>query len=189
MTKKLLIFDMDGTILYTLEDIVICMNVSLEKYGLPPIGMNDMKAHIGNGILYAEHCRDHTRPYDGIPETLQILRKRGYVLAVVSNKGDYAVQELCDQYFPDLFDFALGEKEGIRRKPAPDMCDACLNHFHMKKEEAVYIGDSEVDLQTAENSQLDCIVCAWGYRTLASLQEHGAKHIISEVKDLLQIFV
>ena len=214
MTKKLLIFDMDGTILYTLEDIVICMNVSLEKYGLPPIGMNDMKAHIGNGILsevkyacrdaetetvqkvftefnkkYAEHCRDHTRPYDGIPETLQILRKRGYVLAVVSNKGDYAVQELCDQYFPDLFDFALGEKEGIRRKPAPDMCDACLNHFPMKKEEAVYIGDSEVDLQTAENSQLDCIVCAWGYRTLASLQEHGAKHIISEVKDLLQIFV
>ena len=72
---------------------------------------------------------------------------------------------------------------------SPDMCDACLNHFHMKKEEAVYIGDSEVDLQTAENSQLDCIVCAWGYRTLASLQEHGAKHIISEVKDLLQIFV
>lgn len=207
MKYFLIIFDLDGTILDTSEDLNCSLNHVLRKYALPERSVADTKRFLGNGIRrlvelgagesvppemldamvadfkthYKLHCMDKTRPFEGIPALIQVLRDDGVKTAVVSNKADFAVQELVDRFFPGLFDFAVGEREGVRRKPAPDTVNEALRAFSVPRESAVYIGDSEVDIDTAKNAGLPCISVSWGFRNEAELQTAGAERIVKDV--------
>lgn len=134
---------------------------------------------------YAAHCDEHTGPYAGIPELIHALREKGKKCAVVSNKPDPAVQELAASIFPGLFEFAVGERDGVRRKPAPDTVYAALEAMQMLPDESVYIGDSEIDLQTAENAGMDVIAVTWGFRTEEFLRRHGAKVLVDDPMEIL----
>lgn len=212
---ELVIFDMDGTILYTLDDICDGVNASLSKHGLPVRTKDEIRRHIGNGIRheiessvpegtkesmidavfhdfhawYEIHCNDRTRPYDGIVELLEDLKQAGIHCAVVSNKADYAVKALNEIYFKGLLEAGVGEKDGIARKPAPDEVDEVLRLLNMERNRAVYIGDSEVDIETAANAGMDCIGVSWGYRDRKWLQEYGAEVIVDDVSQLRQLLL
>ena len=208
------IFDMDGTVLNTLDDLTTSVNYVLTRYGMPAHCTEDYRRYFGNGIRYAlecavpkgteettidqmlpvfkehynAHCLDKTRPYDGIPELMKALRDRGFKLAIVSNKIDSAVKELNAKFFSAYVDVTIGEREGIRRKPAPDTVVQALKELKSSKHEAVYIGDSEVDLQTAANAGLPCISVLWGFREKDFLTEQGATVFANtpqEIYDLL----
>lgn len=138
---------------------------------------------------YPDHCEELTEPYPGLTEALEELRLAGVRLAVVSNKIDSAVQVLAEKYFPGLFDFAIGTGEEYRRKPFPDMLEKCLEVMEVKAAEAVYIGDSEIDIQTAANGGMPCISVAWGSRSEEFLRRQGAKDIIRETAELKQIIL
>lgn len=207
---RLLIFDFDGTVLNTLEDLCGSLNEILRRNRFPERTLNETRHFVGNGIrklieravpegtseetidrlfqeflpYYEAHCAEKTAPYPGIPELLSRLKKEGFLTAVVSNKADPAVQILCETYFKGLFDIAVGEKPGIARKPAPDMVDEVLGCLKVSKKEAVYIGDSEVDLKTAENAGLPCIGVDWGFRGADFLREHGADCIVFTPEEL-----
>ena len=129
-----------------------------------------------------------TKPYDGILEMLEKIKKSGLKIAVVSNKFDEAVKELCKTYFAGLTDFCAGENEaaGIRKKPAPDTVIKVLKEFKLNPEDAVYVGDSEVDIQTAQNSKMDCISVLWGFKDEDFLLEHGASHIIKTPDEIFK---
>lgn len=210
MKYQAVIFDLDGTILNTLDDLAAATNVVLTENGLPARTTDEVRRFVGNGIrklieravpagtdvatidrlfarfkeYYGAHCADATRPYDGIPALLRRLRADGYRTAVVSNKADFAVKELCRDYFPDLFDSVAGEREGIRRKPAPDTVNAVLADFGLSPAKAVYVGDSDVDVETAKNAGMDCIGVAWGFRGETFLREHGATTVVSDAEEL-----
>lgn len=213
MKYQLVIFDMDGTILNTLEDLTDSVNHALEQLGLPTHTIEEVRNFVGNGIrklieravpkgtdqqlmdkvhqaftaYYKVHCADKTRPYEGILEMLKNLKAAGCKLAVVSNKADYGVQELCQQYFEGIFDYAVGEREGIQKKPAPDSVNEVLNRLQFERNQAVYVGDSDVDVATARNAGLDCIAVEWGFRTREFLIEQGAKTLIAEPKQIEEI--
>lgn len=213
MKYKLAIFDMDGTILNTLDDLADSMNHCLRAHDLPERPLQEIRMFLGNGIhwlvecsvpegtdaetlekvyqtflvYYKDHCAMKTRPYEGIPEVLQSLRRAGVLTAVVSNKADYAVKILCEDYFKGMLDFSVGELEGRRRKPYPDSVNAVLERFGMAKEDAVYIGDSEVDFQTAQNAGLDVIMVGWGFRDEDFLKEQGAESVIHEPAEILKL--
>ena len=181
MSYRLAIFDLDGTILDTLEDLKESTNAALAANGYPERTLEEVRCFVGNGIgklieravpkgtskeatkktlesfkvHYGIHCADHTKPYDGIIKLLEDLRKCGIQTAVVSNKADFAVQELCSQYFPKVFDFVVGERDGIRRKPCPDSVFEVLKTLKKTAAEAVYIGDSDVDVDTAKEAGED----------------------------------
>ena len=210
MKYKIAIFDLDGTILNTIEDLADSLNYALAKNGYKERTVAETQSFVGNGLLmlvkrainpetseeeakkvladlkayYKIHCADKTKPYEGIPELLKDLKTADYLLAVVSNKADYAVQILCEQYFPGMFDLAVGERENVRRKPAPDSVNAVLAEFELKKADAVYIGDSDVDIETAENVGTDSILVAWGFRGADFLREKGAKNIVFDTEEL-----
>lgn len=212
MKYRLAIFDLDGTILNTLEDLADSTNYALSVHNMPGRTIDEVRRFVGNGIhklieravpqgstdeqiervfvtfkeYYKDHCAVKTRPYDGIMELMKTLREKEVLTAVVSNKGDFAVQILCKDYFPGLFDFAVGEREGIRRKPAPDSVLAVLEQFHISKEDAVYIGDSEVDIQTAENAGMKEIAVTWGFRSEDFLKENGAGCLAHTPEELLE---
>ena len=135
-------------------------------------------------VHYGIHCADHTKPYDGILKLLEDLRKCGIQTAVVSNKADFAVQELCSQYFPKAFDFVVGEREGIRRKPCPDSVFEVLKTLKKTAAEAVYIGESDVDVDTAKEAGMDGIFVNWGFRGREFLLEHGAKCVVDTPEEL-----
>ena len=202
---------MDGTILDTLEDLKNSMNHTLRLHNMPERTLDEIRSFVGNGILklieravpagtsndkideihkdfmehYEAHCADFTKPYDGVNNLIKELRNRGYKTAVVSNKADVAVQDLCIQYFPDLFDLAIGEKPEIAKKPAPDMVNTALEQLQISRENAVYVGDSDVDVATAKNSNLDMIAVDWGFRTREFLVEQGAEIIVSKPEEIL----
>lgn len=136
---------------------------------------------------YKEHSAIKTRPYDGIHDAIAKLRAAGVKTAVVSNKADFAVQDLCVDYFPDMFDFALGEKSGIAKKPAPDMVEECLRTLGLEKKDVVYIGDSDVDLATARNSGTDVIMVGWGFRDEEFIMSLGAPFVIHETQKIVDI--
>ena len=210
MKYKIAIFDLDGTILNTIEDLADSLNYALAKNGYKERTVAETQSVVGNGLLmlvkraikpetseeeaqkvladlkayYKIHCADKTKPYEGIPELLKDLKTADYLLAVVSNKADYAVQILCEQYFPGMFDLAVGERENVRRKPAPDSVNAVLAEFELNKADAVYIGDSDVDIETAENVGTDSILVAWGFRGADFLREKGAKNIVFDTEEL-----
>ena len=213
MKYTIAIFDLDGTILNTLEDLADSTNYALKTCGYPERTMDEVRQFVGNGIRklmeravpegtpveeidrvhetftahYKVHCADKTRPYDGIMELLQNLKKDGCKLAVVSNKADYGVQELCKQYFDGVFDFAVGEREGIRKKPAPDSVNEVLKTLGCSRDRAVYIGDSDVDIQTAANAQMDHIIVEWGFRDVQFLISQGAKVLVEKPEEILEI--
>lgn len=215
MRYKLAIFDLDGTILNTLDDLADSLNFALKNSGFPERSIDEVRYFVGNGIRkliergvptgtdtdaidkvhsdftahYKVHCSDKTRPYDGITELLESLRRSGCLTAVVSNKADYGVQELCAGYFPGMFDFAVGEREGIRKKPAPDSVNEVLGTLGVSNKDAVYIGDSDVDIETAKNAQMDCIGVEWGFRGREFLEAHGAKVIAANAGDLEKIIL
>lgn len=138
---------------------------------------------------YAAHCREKTAPYKGIPEVLSALRSHGVLTAVASNKDDRDVQVLAESLFPRLFDKAMGNHKEIRRKPAPDMVLEILEDFHVPPAEAVYIGDSEVDIETAKSAGLPCISVSWGFRTAPFLCAHGAEVMVSSPAELLPLLM
>ena len=213
MTYKTYIFDLDGTLLDTLGDLAASVNYALRTHGLPEHSIDDVRRFVGNGVrrlmeravpdgadnplfeeafatfrrYYMEHSLDTTRPYEGIPEALAALKARGCHLAVVSNKMMAATQALCSHFFPDTIEVAIGEHEaeGIRKKPAPDTVIAALKALGVGKEDAVYVGDSDVDIQTACNSGIPCISVLWGFRDRDFLKQHGAETFISTPSELL----
>ena len=210
MSYRLAIFGLDGTILDTLEDLKESTNAALAANGYPARTLDEVRCFVGNGIgklieravpkgtskeatektlesfkvHYGIHCADHTKPYDGILKLLEDLRKCGIQTAVVSNKADFAVQELCSQYFPKAFDFVVGEREGIRRKPCPDSVFEVLKTLKKTAAEAVYIGDSDVDVDTAKEAGMDGIFVNWGFRGREFLLEHGAKCVVDTPEEL-----
>jgi phosphoglycolate phosphatase len=211
--NKVFIFDLDGTLLDTLGDLAASVNYALRTHGMPEHSIDDVRRFVGNGVrklmeraipdgaanpdfeatfatfreYYMQHSLDTTRPYDGIPETLIELKARGCRLAVVSNKMMAATQELCRHFFQDTIEVAIGENEaqGIRKKPAPDTVFAALQSLGVEKDNAVYVGDSDVDIQTAANAGLPCISVLWGFRDRDFLIQHGAKTFISAPSELL----
>ena len=214
------IFDLDGTLLDTLGDLAAAVNYSLRTHGMLEHSIDDVRRFVGNGVhllmeravpngeqnplfeqalatfraYYLEHSLDTTRPYDGIPETLAELKRRGKRLAVVSNKFQTATEELCRHFFPDTIEVAIGENEaaGIRKKPAPDTVREALRILAsapsclLQLGETVYVGDSDVDILTARNSGLPCISVLWGFRDREFLIQHGATTFVSSPAELLQ---
>ena len=207
------IFDLDGTLLDTLADLATAVNYALRQHGMPEHTIDDVRRFVGNGVrklmeraipdgeknpdfeatfatfreYYMHHSLDTTRPYPGIIETLEALKEQGCRLAVVSNKMMAATQELCRHFFAETIEVAIGENEaaGIRKKPAPDTVFEALRQLGEEKDSAVYVGDSDVDLETANNSGLPCISVLWGFRNRDFLIQHGAKTFISAPSELL----
>ena len=213
ITYNTYIFDLDGTLLDTLTDLAASTNYALRTHGMPEHTIDEVRRFVGNGVRilmeravpdgtdnplfdeafatfrqhYMEHSLDTTRPYEGIPEMLAALKAKGCHLAVVSNKMMAATQELCRHFFPETIEVAIGENEaeGIRKKPAPDTVIAALRQLGVGEEGAVYVGDSDVDIATARNSNLPCISVLWGFRDRDFLLQHGASTLISAPKELL----
>ena len=207
------IFDLDGTLLDTLGDLAASVNYALRMHGMPEHTIDDVRHFVGNGVRllmeraipdgeqnpdfeatfatfrqhYMEHSLDTTRPYEGISDALKALKAQGCRLAVVSNKMMAATQELCQHFFPDTIEVAIGENEaaGIRKKPAPDTVYAALRMLNVEQKNAVDVGDSDVDVETAKNSGLPCISVLWGFRDKEFLIRHGAKTFISAPSELL----
>lgn len=213
MKYKLIIFDLDGTVLDTLDDLMNSVNYALRKNSLPERSREEVRTFVGNGIRllieravpggtvigitdkvfadfkehYAVHSCDNTRPYEGINELLTVLNEKGIKTAVVSNKADFAVQTLSERYFAGLFAVSVGERENIARKPAPDSVNAVIEMLGGDKKSSVYVGDSEVDIETALNAGIPCISVDWGFRSRALLQEKGAATIVSSADELLHV--
>lgn len=213
MKKELVIFDLDGTLLDTLDDLHDSLNYALSVHQMPARSLDEVRRFVGNGIRkliqravlqgtdeeridqihktfmehYQAHCEDKTRPYDGIMELLTALKKKGCHLAVVSNKADIAVKKLCEKYFSGIFDVVVGEKDDVRKKPCPDSVNKVLEECQMTKEQAVYVGDSEVDIETALNAQMDAIIVDWGFREREFLLEKGASCMISSPLEILKM--
>ena len=215
MRYKLALFDMDGTVLDTLQDLADSTNAVLEKHGFPTHDIEAVRQFVGNGAkvliekavpagtdarkidavladfkeYYGDHSADVTKPYDGIPEMLQRLRAAGVRTAVVSNKPDFAVRSLSAQYFGELFDVSIGDREGVRKKPAPDSVLEVMRQLGCEPCETVYIGDSDVDVQTAQNAGIDGIFVDWGFRSVECLCQSGAKTVVSSPNEIAELIL
>lgn len=211
MKYKAIIWDLDGTLLNTLQDLTDAVNHSLEKYGLPVRTKEEIRAIVGRGIrhlvenavpagtdpattdtvfgefctYYAAHSADTTAPYAGIPAMLAALSRAGIKMAIVSNKADFAVQDLAKQYFGEEITLAVGAREDMPKKPAPDMVEYALSRLGVSKSEAAYVGDSEVDVLTARNTGMDCLSVSWGFRSPETLRDAGAERIFSTPEELM----
>ena len=216
MTKhyKGAIFDLDGTLMDSLQDLWISVNHALGQMGFPTRSIDEVRQFVGNGVgklvqravpegtseaqtqqclqlfkqHYVEHCREHTAPYEGIIPLLQALHQQGIRTAIVSNKLQSGVDELADEHFRGLINVAIGEREGIRRKPAPDMVDLAVRQLGMEKADCLYMGDSDVDVQTAVNAGLDCVAVLWGFRSRDVLLRAGATQFVQHPAELLAFF-
>lgn len=210
---KAVIFDLDGTLLNTLEDMANALNVALKMNNLPLRTIDEVRRFVGNGIrnlviravpdgianpafektyqdfqeYYDKHYKDKTDAYPGIRMLLAELKNRGIAMAIVSNKIDSAVKKLRDQYFSEYIQVAIGEKIGIARKPAPDTALAALKELGIDRKNAIYVGDSDVDIETAQNAGMNSVSITWGFRDTEFLKEHGASTIIDRPEELLTI--
>lgn len=207
------IFDLDGTLLNTLEDLADSVNYALKVHGLPERSLEEIKSFVGNGVRnlmqlstpggfdnplyescleafrehYSNNMNNKTRPYEGIMELLAELAGKNCKLAIVSNKFDRAVKELAREFFGEYITVAIGESGGLRKKPEPDCVFAALKELSAEACEAIYIGDSEVDVRTARNAGMPCIGVTWGFRSKEQLEASGADHIIDSPRKLLQL--
>ena len=212
MKYKAVLYDMDGTVLDTLADLTDAVNVSLRRFGLPEQPAMHVRDVLGNGArrlimgclpentdertadavlefykpYYDAHCREKTAPYPGITELMQRLRDAGVKQAVVSNKPDGAVKELAELFFGGLIESAVGESETVRLKPCPDAVLAAAKLMGVSKDECVYVGDSEVDIETARRAGMDCISVAWGFRDEDMLRAEGASCIVRSAEELFE---
>ena len=211
MKYNAIIWDLDGTLLDTLGDLTASVNAALAKHGCPTRTIHEVRSFVGNGVEnlmrrampegredvefsrlfadfrahYAIHSNDTTAPYPGVMEILQKLQQQGVKMAVVSNKLDSAVKSLCELHFGSLIDVAIGEREGVRRKPAPDSVLQAMEL--LRTSNAVYIGDSEVDIATAKNAKLPCICVSWGFRPEETLRQSGAERIAADAAVLMKL--
>ena len=210
MRYEAILFDMDGTVLYTLEDLHDAINAALAHFGMPALTLSQVQAYVGNGSArlvelalpagtpealrlevldwykpyYDAHCNVKTRPYDGIPELMRQLRAAGLRLVIISNKPDSAVRLLAEDHFPGLLDLAVGETAQVRRKPWPDMIEVSAARLGLDRSRCLYVGDSEVDVLTAKNAGIDCASVCWGFRTRQQLLEAGAARIFDSTDSL-----
>lgn len=208
------IFDLDGTLLNTLDDLRDSVNAVMKKYGYPQHSLEQIRTFVGNGIgklmersvpggreneqfeqafadfksYYTDHCQIKTKPYDGVVDLMKCLSEQGFKLAIVSNKNDAAVKELNEIYFSRYTNAAIGERKGVRRKPAPDSVYAALDQLGSDIEKAVYIGDSDVDYETAVHCGMDCILVSWGFRDRELLESFDGAVVVdrcAEIRELL----
>ena len=207
---KTVIFDLDGTLLNTLEDLKDSTNYALVQFGFPQRSLEEVRHFVGNGVQklieravpaicdketckkclavfkehYSQNMYNHTAPYMGILDVLKKLRQNEIKIGVVSNKFDFAVKELCKKYFTDLVDVAIGQADDVPKKPAPDGVFKAMKELRAEKSLTVYIGDSEVDVQTAKNSELPCVGVTWGFRDEKDLD--GANVIVNSPEELIE---
>lgn len=209
MKYDAVIFDLDGTLLDTIEGLAISMNEARKLCGLEPQPLEKVLSMVGNGMrrlvqrsiaedegadedellskfmeYYNAHCVELTSAYAGIPEMVMNLRNKGIKTAVLSNKADYASGLLMNAIMPDMFDDVRGHIEGVPHKPDPTSLNAILERLGVKADRAVYVGDSEVDIETGKNGNMDYISVDWGFKTREFLIEHGARKICSTVSEL-----
>lgn len=215
MRYRAVLFDLDGTLLDTAGDLAAAVNFALDKGGFPQRTVGEVRSFIGKGVrelirrslpqgaadalvektlrdftaYYAAHATVLTAPYRGIRELLSSLRAAGFLLAVVSNKADIFVQEIVSHYFPDCFDLIMGEREGLARKPAPDMVEYALSQLGVDAEKAVYVGDMDVDIKTARAAKTPSVSVAWGFRDRAFLLSHGATAVVDNAEELQQMLL
>lgn len=213
MRYSTVIFDMDGTILETLEDLCDSVNVTMAQFGYPRRTLEEVRRFVGNGApklierclpggpadpgcqealefyraYYDAHARIKTGPYPGIPRLLRILREQGVQIAVVSNKPDEAVKQLAEYYFPGLFPVAIGQRPGFETKPSPDSVFEAMRLLGAEPERSVYVGDSEVDVATAKNAGLPCVTVTWGFRDVDELKACGAETFAHTAEELLEL--
>ncbi len=206
------IFDLDGTLLNTLDDLVDSTNYALSVMGYPVRSRDEIRCFVGNGVEklinravpentseehiiealkifkehYSKNMLNKTCPYDGIEALLDSLNKRSIPMAIVSNKFDAAVKDLNKRFFGKYISTAIGESPQVAKKPAPDTCIKAMKELNISGENTVYVGDSDVDIMTAKNSGLDCISVTWGFRDDAFLISHGAGIIINSPGELLK---
>ena len=208
---KACIFDLDGTLTNTLESMTYSVNLTLKEMGLSQITKDQCRMFVGNGArvlieeslkvsgdpkasrieiygrIFDQNCTYHVTLYEGIPEMLKALKDRGIHLAVLSNKPDRQTVKVVKEIFGDnIFDYAQGQKDGIRRKPEPDGVWYLMEQMQVSKEECLYIGDSEVDAATGKNAGLKTIGVLWGFRDRKTLETAGADHLIERPEELLQ---
>ena len=200
---KTIIFDLDGTLLNTLDDIHLSINYALKKFGYEEHSINETRNFVGSGIqkaieraipkvtdiselqlitecfktYYKDNMYAHTKPYDGIIDMLKILKQKGYKTAVLSNKYDIAVKSLVKRYFENFIDISIGESETIRRKPQIDGINKIITELNTDIKSSIFIGDSEIDIQTAKNADIPCISVLWGFKTKEFLIQNGAEYI------------
>ncbi len=214
MSIAAVIFDLDGTLLDTLDDLAAAVNHCMVKFGYPTHTRDEVRGMVGNGIYvlmekslpggrdnpryeecmrvfsayYREHMEDMTAPYEGIDTLISGLSAQGIGLAIVSNKFDAAVKELNQKYFGGLIPVAIGEAEsaGIRKKPAPDTVFAAMSELKVTPDRCIYVGDSEVDILTADNAGIPCINVTWGFKSREFLERHGAKMIVDTPEELME---
>ena len=211
---KAVVFDLDGTLLNTLDDLMNALNAALSENGMPERSRTDVRRFVGNGLaklveraipdgcknplyeqtladtrrFYALKCRENTKPYDGIPELLAALQQKGLRLAVVSNKPDAQVKTLCGEFFPGLIAAAIGQREGVPLKPAADPVLEALRLLDTSPADAVYVGDSDVDILTAQNAGIPCISVLWGFRDRPLLESAGGKIFAASPAEMIHFF-
>lgn len=212
MKYKTVIFDLDGTLLNTLEDLAASVNYAMDKAGFPRRTIEEVRRFVGNGVrvlirrsvpagtseeryneaydyfvkYYAENSMNKTKPYDGIPELLKELNNMGIKTAVVSNKIDFAVKQLCRDFFGEFIHVAIGDCDDTENKPAPDMVYKAVRELGCDIKDCVYVGDTDVDLETAANSGMDCISVSWGFRSREDLEGYGAAMIADKAWDIIK---
>lgn len=213
MNIKAVIWDLDGTLLNTLDDLAASVNAALAMNGMPLRSTEEVRAFVGNGIRnlmmravpggeanpafdkaledfirhYGAHSRDRTRPYDGILEMLDKLSAAGVKHAIVSNKIDFAVKALSRAYFGERMCAAIGDDPSRARKPAPDSVLAAMREMGVTAQETVYVGDSDVDVLTARNAGVPCVAVLWGFRDEACLRAAGAERLARTPDELREI--
>ncbi len=213
MAIKTVIFDLDGTLLYSLEDLKDSVNFVMKKHGFREYTIDEVREAIGNGVRllmerilpkdidknlfeeclsefkenYSKNMYNKTKPYDGVLDMLKALREEGYKIAVLSNKFDSAVKELSSKYFGELVDLAVGQKEGVKEKPSPLGIQEIAKELDTDVETCVMVGDSEVDIQTANNAGIDCISVTWGYKNVDFLYDNGATKLVYAPEDILEL--
>lgn len=213
MKISTIVFDLDGTLMDTLQDLAESTNYALREYGFPQHSIEAVRSFVGNGVRklmeravpqgtenpmfedvfrtfkehYVAHCRDHSGLYDGIADMLQSLADSGYQLAVVSNKLQAGVTELQQSYFSSWIKVAVGERPEVRRKPAPDMVFQAIRELGADLRETVYVGDSDVDIETARQCGIPCISVLWGFRDREFLEACGAAHFAATPQDIVHL--
>jgi phosphoglycolate phosphatase len=208
-----IIFDLDGTLIDTLDDLMDSVNYALDKFGFPSRNLDEIRSFVGNGVkrlvylsvpdgtdeatsekcleIFKEHykgnSKNKTAPYDGIQEMLEGVKKAGFKTAVVTNKIQDAAIEIITDFFGDKIDVIIGQIDGVAQKPEPDGVWLALEKLGVSKENAVYVGDSEVDCMTAHNAGIPCVGVTWGFRDRSVLEEHKAEFIIDKPEELFEV--